>query len=127
MAAAPANTVLLPPAVTVRMFPVPAPGRFDDGFHAQSGLPAQNLLRLAGGGHQPGRIARAPLPHDHGYLMTGHLAGAVHDLAHGKALPVAQIADEVITAALEVVQGLHMGVHQIGDGESRMQVPSGVA
>ena len=49
--------------------------------------------------------------------MTGHLAGAVHDLAHGKTLPVAQVADEVITAALQMIQGPHMGVHQVGDGD----------
>ena len=61
MADVPDNTALLPLAVAVGMLPMPAPGRFDDGFHAQSGLPAQHLLRLAGRSHQTGRITRAPL------------------------------------------------------------------
>src|SRR5213078_1469624 len=80
--------------ITVRVFPVPAPGRRDDLFENRIfWFPPQFLHRLVRGRDQFRRVARAAWFFNRFDGFAGDFLARMDDLANGAALAIPQIVE----------------------------------
>ena len=79
-----------------------------------AGPPAEAVDGGLGGGHQHGRVAAAARGGDLGDGVPGDLADGLDDLAHGEAVAVAEVADQVLARG-GGVEGEEVGLGEVGD------------